>query len=93
MKSIAHKFVGFGLFVVVLTSCQEFQRPEVVKKVPICINLTNGVSACKDHTGEYDLDSEGLIATTPEGYATMEKYIDQLEARLKACFRSKKKCR
>ena len=75
-----------------LNSCvtdQRLNRPDV----PICINQIRGCF-CVDATGEYEIeDCSNFISSDPESYLIMERYVDDLEARLLKCLNYPKKCK
>jgi len=46
---------------------------------------------CEDARGEYREETKNLICTDIDGYSKLERYIDQLELRVRNCGRKCKK--
>ncbi len=93
MNFVVRSLQSFTLFALITSCVSPIRRPEAVKNSPLCINLEDGVTACKSTTGEYDVESPGLICTTPEGYGAWQKYVETLEKRLAVCLKSRKNCK
>lgn len=63
----------------VLSGCQTSgtRRPDA----PLCTPLSSDREwwGCTDSRGDYNEPVDNLIGTTLEGYASLEKYVDDLE--------------
>jgi hypothetical protein len=49
---------------------------------PVCVSGTNGWM-CTDASGDFPEEATNLICTTGIGYTTLERYISELELRIR----------
>jgi hypothetical protein len=79
--------------ILILSSCvrdQRLNRPNI----PLCIVLETGSCFCSFNEQDYEVnDCSSYLATDPESYSSMEKYVDSLELRLLNCLNNPKKCK
>jgi hypothetical protein len=73
--------VVFAVFFMICISCSCIQKPGR-PDAPLC-TVTSENGECTDVRGDFVLDHAQLLCTSVDGYSTLERYVDQLELKVR----------